>query len=399
VARTGCVTLCAMARRVFLHIGAPKTGSTYVQDVLWTNRDAVRPAGLLLPGTPTAHDQAMTDLREVGWRDAAATWTWDRLAAEAAHWPGDVIITNEALGGATAAQAARAVRSLTPAEVHIIVVGRDLWRTFPSMWQQSIRERRVWRFETFLRAVEAGEFETFWDLHTPTRMLRRWGDLVPAAHRHLVTVPPAGAPHDILWRRFAAVLGLPADTCALTAPTANVSLGTAEIELLRRVNQTLGDRYPHRIPYQKVVQRHLVNAVLKQRQVGARFGVGAERAGWVLNLAEEQIKELGEYPCEVVGDLAELRPDLGALSTAPSPSGPSPSGASASSRAGVPVSSPDELDDGQVLAVALETIVDLLGHAESLAARADRDRDRVAGRVAARVKRRAADVLRRGLRR
>ena len=32
-----------------------------------------------------------------------------------------------------------------------MVAGRDLWRTFPSMWQQSIRERRVWRFETFVR--------------------------------------------------------------------------------------------------------------------------------------------------------------------------------------------------------------------------------------------------------
>jgi hypothetical protein len=366
-----------MARRVFLHIGAPKTGSTYVQDVLWTNRDAVRRAGLLLPGTPAAHDQAMTDLREVPWRDPAATWTWDRLTTEAARWPGDVIISNEALGGATAGQAARAVRSLHPAEVHVIVVGRDLWRTFPSMWQQSIRERRIWRFETFLRAVEQGEFETFWEIHTPVRMLYRWGDLVPAAHRHLVTVPPPGAPQDILWRRFAGILGLPAGIGALTAPTSNASLGVVEVELLRRVNQALGDRYPHRTPYQKVVQRHLVNAVLKQRRDGVRFGVGPERAGWVLDLAEQQIKELTEYPCEVVGDLEELRPVLDPGS------------------AGAPALSPDELDDGQVLAVALETIVGLLGHADALAARADRD----GGRVGARVKRRAADVWRRGLRR
>src|SRR5687768_8068664 len=128
-----------MAGRVFLHIGAPKTGSTYVQNVLWNNRDALHGAGILLPGSRSAHDQAMTDLREVPWRDPGATWTWDGLVAEARDWPGDVIISNEALGGATAAQAARAVRSLHPAEVHVVVMGRDLWRTFPSMWQQSIR--------------------------------------------------------------------------------------------------------------------------------------------------------------------------------------------------------------------------------------------------------------------
>jgi hypothetical protein len=358
-----------MAARVYLHIGAPKTGSTYVQHVLWANRAAVRRAGLLLPGTPAAHDQAMTDLRAVPWRDPGAVWTWDRLAAEAARWPGDVIISSEALGGATAEQAARAVRSLQPAEVHIIVVGRDLWRTFPSMWQQSIRERRVWRFETFLGAVERGEFETFWEMHTPNRMLRRWGDLVPAGQRHLVTVPPAGASPDTLWQRFAGILGIPDGLCALEAPTANASLGAAEIEVLRRVNQGLGDRYPHRTPYQRVVQRHLVNAVLKQRPNDLRIGVGLDRAGWVLDLAERQIKELDEYPCQVVGDLAELRP--GTMSQQ---------------------SSPDQLDDAQVLAAAVETIIGLLGHADTLAAAADRDR------ALPRLRRRVAGRLKRGLR-
>ena len=355
-----------MARRVYLHIGAPKTGSTYVQHVLWANRPALRRAGLLLPGTPAAHDQAMTDLREVSWRDPDAGWTWDRLVAEAARWPGDVLISNEALGGATAEQAARAVRSLQPAEVHLIVVGRDLWRTFPSMWQQSIRERRVWRFETFLGAVERGEYEAFWEIHTPNRMLRRWGDLVPAGQRHLVTVPAAGAPHNTLWQRFAGILGIADGLCTLEDPAANASLGAAEIEVLRRVNQGLGDRYPHRTPYQQVVQRHLVNAVLKQRPNQLRFGVGLDRAGWVLDLAEQQIKELEEYPCHVVGDLAELRP--AGLRQTPTP---------------------DELDDAQVLAAAVETIIGLLGHAETLAGAADRDQahTRLGRRVAGRLKR------------
>lgn len=358
-----------MARRVFLHIGAPKTGSTYVQNVLWDNRAALRRAGILLPGDRAAHDQAMTDLREVSWRDPAATWTWDRLVAQAARWPGDVIVSNEALGGATAAQAARAVRSLRPAEVHVVVAGRDLWRTFPSMWQQSIRERRVWRFETFLRAVEQGEFETFWEMHTPDRMLRRWGDLVPAEQRHLVTVPAPGAPPDTLWRRFAGIFGIPDGVCELAAPTGNPSLGAAEIEVLRRVNQALGDRYPHRTPYQQVVQRHLVNAVLKQRADQGRFGVGLDRAGWVADLAEQQIKELAEYPCRVAGDLAELRPATM-----------------------VQTPSPDELDDARVLEVAVETIIDLLGHAEALRRQPDDD-------LFARLKSRAARDVKRGLRR
>ncbi|MET8151207.1 hypothetical protein ACIBSW_20990 [Actinoplanes sp. NPDC049668] len=356
-----------MARRVFLHVGAPKTGSTFVQDVLWKNHPRLRRAGILLPGTRSAHDDAMTDLREVPWRDPGATWTWDRMAGEAAAWPGDVIISNEALGGATAAQADRAVSSLGPAEVHVLVAGRDLWRTFPSMWQQSIRERRVWRFGTFLRDVERGSFEAFWELHTANRMLRRWGDLVPPGRRHLLTVPEPTAPRELLWHRFAGVLGIPDGLCELAAPVANASLGAAEIEVLRRVNQALGDRYPHRTPYQRVVQHHLVNAVLKQAGNELRIGVGPDRADWVYELAERQIAELREYPCHVVGDLAELRP------------------------AGVrPATTPDSLDDGQVLRAAIDTIVGMLGHAESLRRQADRN-DAILNRIL----RRAARAIRR----
>src|SRR5690242_11256008 len=149
-----------MARRVFIHIGAPKTGSTYVQNVLWNNVERLRGAGILLPGRFSGHDEAMADLRELTWH-ANPTWSWDRLVAKAAEWPGDVVITNEGLGAATNAQAARAVRSLQPAEVHVLVAARDLWRTFPSMWQQSIRARGVWSFEDFIGAVERGKFDDF----------------------------------------------------------------------------------------------------------------------------------------------------------------------------------------------------------------------------------------------
>ena len=352
-----------MARRVYLHIGAPKTGSTYVQNVLWNNRNALKRAGILLPGTPAAHDQAMTDLREVAWGDPNATWTWDRLAETCSKWPGDVIISNEALGGATSEQAARAVESLRPAEVHIVVAGRDLWRTFPSMWQQSIRSRQVWRFETFIRAVELGKFETFWDLHTANRMLRRWGDLVPAKQRHMVTVPPPEAPNDTLWHRFATIMGIPDGLCKLEAPTANPSLGAAEIEVLRRVNQALGDRYPHRTPYQKVVQRHLVNAVLKQRKNELKFGVPLDKAGWVKDLAEQQIKELQDYPCHIAGNLAELRPTT--IKQTPTP---------------------DELTETQLLDAAIETIIGMLEHADSLTHQANQNQKKLLPRLKTQAK-------------
>ncbi|WP_433528936.1 hypothetical protein ACQPYA_21750 [Micromonospora sp. CA-263727] len=360
-----------MAKRVYLHIGAPKTGSTYVQNVLWGNQRALEDAGILLPSSAVAHDQAMADLRQARWRDTDVYWTWDRLAEKTRKWPGDVIISNEGLGAATSEQAIRAVESLQPAEVHIIVAGRDLWRTFPSFWQQSIRARSGWRFGAFMDAVQQGRAEAFWNNHTAPRMLRRWGDLVPARQRHLVTVPAPDAPRDLLWHRFAGIMGIPDGLCELAEPTSNPSLGAAEIELLRRVNLALGDRYPLRTPYQKVVHRHLVDAVLKRRANELKFGVGLDQAEWVTALAEQQIKELQDYPCQIVGDLDELRP------TKMKQTG-----------------TPDDLDDSQLLQVAVETIVGMLGHADSLGDRTD-DHDE---KVFARLRNRAAGGVKRRLR-
>jgi hypothetical protein len=361
-----------MARRVFLHIGAPKTGTTYVQNALWNNHAALKRAGFLLPGTLLDHDRAMTDLRDVPWRDADAVGAWDRLATESRKWTGDVIVSSEGLGAATQEHAVRAVASLWPAEIHIIVAARDLWRTLPSMWQQSVRARSVWRFEQFLRAVETGKFEDFFEHHTGERMLRRWGDLVPPAQRHLVTIPAAGAPQEILWHRFAGILGIPDGVCRLKKPSFNPSLGAAEIEVLRRVNQALGDRFPHRTPYREVVHRHLVDAVLKHHANELTIGVGLDRAGWVLDTAERQIKELSDYPCDIVGDLEELRP--GAMHQ---------------------THSPDELGESQVLQAAIETIVGMLGHADALTRPVPSP---TYEEILTRFKRRAARGVKRGFR-
>ena len=39
-----------MVERVFVHIGLPKTGTSYLQAIAWPGRERLREAGLLLPG-------------------------------------------------------------------------------------------------------------------------------------------------------------------------------------------------------------------------------------------------------------------------------------------------------------------------------------------------------------
>ncbi len=39
-----------MTQRVYLHVGAPKSGTTYLQQTLRTNRDRLEAAGVLVAG-------------------------------------------------------------------------------------------------------------------------------------------------------------------------------------------------------------------------------------------------------------------------------------------------------------------------------------------------------------
>lgn len=339
-----------MAQRVFLHVGAPKTGTTYLQQILWNNRSALRDAGILLPGSRTAHYQAMGDLRRGLWHNPAGTWTWDRMAGTARDWPGTVIISEEMLGAATAEEAASAIERLAPAEVHVVVAGRDLLRTVPSSWQQAVRARGIGRFGAYVSALRSGSYPQFWAHQTPLPILQRWGAGLPAEQRHLVTVPPPGSHPELLWARFAEVAGIPDGLCQVEIQdgNANTSLGAKETELLRRVNVALGDAYPLRAPYVEVVHRHLVSPVLMRRSRGERFGVPAEHAEWFDAAGHRMVDELKAYPCHVVGDLDDLLPAALPVSRSPD------------------ARSPDDVTDAELAETAVETIVGMLRHAETL---------------------------------
>ena len=54
-----------MAERVYLHVGLPKTATTYLQTILWANREVLEEQGVRLPGdSRRAHLWASRVIRE-----------------------------------------------------------------------------------------------------------------------------------------------------------------------------------------------------------------------------------------------------------------------------------------------------------------------------------------------
>src|ERR1700728_4178265 len=109
--------------RVYLHVGEPKTGATFLQHVMWGNRGRLAAQGLVLPGyTRRDHSRASRDLR-----------------GEALCAREKAVISDEVLAACTPEEAGRAVRSVHPAEPHVVITVRDFATLLAAEWQERIK--------------------------------------------------------------------------------------------------------------------------------------------------------------------------------------------------------------------------------------------------------------------
>lgn len=311
-------------RLVYLHVGSPKTGTTYLQGVLGRHRERLRAAGVLYPGSGD-RDQfhAALDLRGIkfaGYEDPAVPGAWARLVEEVRAWPGTAIVSHEILAGASADQADRAVRSFSAAEVHVVVTARDLARQVPSVWQEHLKNRHTTRWGNYVTAVrgsDAGAAEgadgvnlgqRFWRAQDAADILRRWGAALPVDRLHVVTVPRPDAPRDLLWRRFTSLVGIDPDAFQAVSDQRNASLGAVEAELLRRLNERLDEGLPWP-RYRQLVKRSLAERILVADATGDRRWLDAQQACWVEERSRGILEQIKAGGYDVVGDLAELVAD------------------------------------------------------------------------------------------
>ncbi len=307
-----------MTRRVLLHVGAPKTGTSFVQDILFTHREVLADRGILYAGDRhDAHFLAALDLMELPWGglEHQATGAWDRLAAQVRAWPGTSIISHEILGTASRVHVERALASLRgpdeDTEIHIVFSARDLVRQIPAEWQENVKHRRTKRYAAFLdqlrdpaRPSEVAQW--FWGVQEAPDVLDRWAASIPHDRVHLVTVPPAGASPTLLWERFAGLFGIDPLEFAPGDRT-NASLGVPESAMIRRLNQRLNDVLPNE-DYRRLVREHLVHRNLSGRPDSARLALPEDAHKWASELGRSWVSELALRGYHVIGNLDDLVP-------------------------------------------------------------------------------------------
>jgi hypothetical protein len=310
----------------FLHIGAPKSGTTYLQKALWDNREVLRGNGVLYPGeTFLSHTHAVLDLtrqRFFGHDDPAIAGAWQRMVDEIRAWNGTTVISQELLSPARPDVIERALSSLEFSEVHLVYTARDLPRQVPAAWQENVKNRYDLSFEEFVAALRAPAEEMhtlgvgFWRMQDAADVLARWGRDIPSERVHLITIQPGNVRQNTLWTRFCSVTGLDPDAYTLPDAAANVSLGLHEANLLLRLNTVLGEevRWPL---YNQCVTGLIGMDVLAGRPRRQKIVLPPRERVWIAERSRAMVEALRKESYDVVGDLEDLLSDAGPEPAAP----------------------------------------------------------------------------------
>ena len=330
-------------RPLFVHVGASKTGTSALQAGLWSSKRFLRRSGVGLPfvGRP-AHVRRL--LRPLGWTMGtgfdrpARVKVLRELAPRLRDTPGErLLISNEDLCelDAPRIEVVRELAASADLDLHVVVTARDWAKQLPSEWQQFLKHRLTTDYPTFLDQVrrrEGAAAQHYWQRQEVPGICARWGAGLDPANVHVIAVPPMSVDADGVFRLFGGVVGF--DATRLTLPThhVNASFGYVEAEVLRRLNETLGDRLPdYEKDFVPAVRNLLVRGVLP-REASARITLPPEHLGWVRELAEVQLEALRAGGYRLHGDPDLLLPGSDAAHPVP------------------------ELDEAQVAAAAVETL-------------------------------------------
>ncbi len=345
-----------MADKVIVHVGAPKTGTSFVQDLLFRERESLQQRGILYPAEQfDDHFKAALDLMQLPWGglEWQASGAWERLAQQVRDWPGTAVISHEILATASRQHVARALESLGASsgdtEVHVLYSARDLVRQIPAEWQENVKHRRTTRYGEFLEILRdpAREDEIaqwFFGVQEIPDVLDRWAATLPRERVHVLTVPAPGSPRELLWERFASVIGIdPLEFVPAEEGRANASLGVPEVAVLRSLNERIED-IVWNLNYRPLVREHLVHQRLSRNTTSPRIGLPKDVWEWAVDLSAQWVAELERRRYDVVGNLADLVP-----------TGEAP-----------PFVDPDDPDPAAVAEVALQALAEMTKEAARL---------------------------------
>ena len=304
-------------RRVFVHIGAPKTGTTYLQERLFLNRALLGEHGVHYPvGMREDMFFPALDVSRIKWPGFydKVSGEWDALLRRVRHHDGTVVVSHEVLAATRPDRIKVAMSDLAEdAEVHVVMTARDIARQVAADWQEELKNYSRTSFANHLRKIRSTDPRSqklwFWRAQSIPQVLSRWGYSLPPERIHLITVPQRGqAGPDELWSRFCRVIGADPAWGPRVGEKTNPSLGVGEATMLRRLNRRLRRAGIERADHRKLVYFTIVHGTLLERENKPRITLPPDAFDWAEDIAHQWTDWITASGIDVVGDLGELMP-------------------------------------------------------------------------------------------
>lgn len=305
-----------------VHIGAPKAGSTALQNAASTLRAPLLEHGVRYPGHSLNHQRATSVLIRrpaESWGGGVPPeewWTTFKKDMEADDAAERTLVSFECICQGDA-DGVRRVRDEFGEGLHVTLVLRNFGSLLPSMWQQMVKMGSTRTLDGFLkmsladpRAPRIPGTDAF-HRADGRNLVERWAEIV-GPDRITVIVLEKSAP-DRLFDTFEGMLGLPAGLLA-TAPSDgqldNRSLTAHEAELVRVLNErVLNDWQVARTEHRNLIWMGAVDRMLANRTPEPdepRIALpewAAERAVAAGTHLADALRASG---VRVIGDVAEL---------------------------------------------------------------------------------------------
>jgi hypothetical protein len=304
----------------YLHIGLPKTGTTFVQGILAANSDKFLAEGITYPGRSSDHFLAAQDVIGHLFRghpDERTPGSWHSLIREVEQARGSAVISHELFSLASDDAITKILQDLPTQHVVVVITARDFLRQVPAVWQEDLKNgkpRTLTDFVTLIKETDGQHLKRgFWAFQDLSAISDRWAKQVGSENVTVVTVPATGSDQQLLWGRFAASLGLEARDVVIPERRKNTSLGAVEAEFLRRLNEELEDElsWPE---YRKFVKQTLVGRVLANTTASVPIMLAPEDVACAVERSQRMAHDMEERGYQIVGHIADL------VSTTPSDS-------------------------------------------------------------------------------
>lgn len=305
-----------MAKRLIVHAGFHKTGTTALQSAIYAVREKLDKRGLVYPVLGgKAHHKAIYSLMEKGWGwedrggNPVDLKKWPELVKSVKRAKDGAIISSEFLCELNEAQIDKFKRDLGVNDVTVYFTLRPLLKIVPSAYQQHLKIGIRSDYEKWLHSIldqpgTSSITPSFWIRHQHAKVLRKWIAAFGVDGVKLVIVDEKNP--DFMYQTFNEAFGLEKPLLKEQKERdSNRSLTLAEIALLRKVNKIYPKKrswHDYETFIRQGAMKYLTNKV-KPSDDAPKLHTPEWAVEKIKEISRESVAEIKDLGIEIIGDI------------------------------------------------------------------------------------------------